>query len=297
MLDAAEVVGSVTAERRRAAAGLVPAEEAHLAGAQAFRRVPGLHLADRVRESAGRRRGTPLPSGSRSKVRPGGSRSSRSSMRSMRASWRRRTVSCLRTSSEVATGRLEKFSGQTRMVSSATASGGSPRLGERVAEGEHVDGGLDRGGGHLAAVRLAVDDRERLDLDDMEPAVQLERDQVRFQEGSDGRRPQGASSGWSNIVPLAASAVTALASRRPGPGVPQVRAGVAADLAEIVVVRLRDRQVQVLAEQREQFGAPRRTSPGPRTRFPGRARTWTGRTAPGIPRRRRSAACPRRPRP
>jgi hypothetical protein len=40
------------------------------------------------------------------------------------ASWRRSTVSCLRTSSEVATGRLAKFSGQTRIVSWWTVSGG-----------------------------------------------------------------------------------------------------------------------------------------------------------------------------
>ncbi len=35
-------------------------------------------------------------------------------------------MSCLRTSSEATTGRLAKFSGQTRMVSSATASGPIP---------------------------------------------------------------------------------------------------------------------------------------------------------------------------
>ena len=56
-----------------------------------------------------------------------------------------------------------------------------PELGEQAAQRQHVDGGLDHGRRHLVAVGLAVDDRERLDLDHMELPVQLERDQVRLQ--------------------------------------------------------------------------------------------------------------------
>ena len=70
-------------------------------------------------------------------------------MRAIRDSWRRSTVSCLRTSSDAATGRLEKFSGQTRMVSSADRLRRDVLLGQGVAEGEDVDRGLDRGGRHL----------------------------------------------------------------------------------------------------------------------------------------------------
>ena len=42
----------------------------------------------------------------------------------------------------------------------------------------------------------------------------------------------------------------------PGPGVAQVQAGVAAHLAEIVVVRFGDGEVQVLAQQRQQLRSP-----------------------------------------
>jgi hypothetical protein len=42
----------------------------------------------------------------------------------------------------------------------------------------------------------------------------------------------------------------------PCPGVPQLGAGAAADLGEIVVVRLGDRQVQLLTEQGEELRRP-----------------------------------------
>jgi hypothetical protein len=47
------------------------------------------------------------------------------------------------------------------------------RLGpaEQIAQRQHVHGGLDRGGGHLRGIGPPVDDRERLDLDDVVPAV------------------------------------------------------------------------------------------------------------------------------
>jgi hypothetical protein len=51
---------------------------------------------------------------------------------------------------------------------------------EEVAKGEHVDRGLYGGGRDLGRVSLTVDDGEAFDLDDVELAVQLERDQVRF---------------------------------------------------------------------------------------------------------------------
>ena len=72
------------------------------------------------------------------------------------------------------------------------ADGGrvAARLGHQVAQGADVDGGLDRGGGHLARVGLAVDDRERLDLDDVEGAVEPERDQVGLQVGVPTADPQ-----------------------------------------------------------------------------------------------------------
>ncbi|MER7267123.1 hypothetical protein ABT344_02255 [Micromonospora carbonacea] len=56
-----------------------------------------------------------------------------------------------------------------------------PLGGEQLAQREHVDGRLDRGGGHLARVGLPVDHRKRLDLHDVEPAGEAGRHQVRFQ--------------------------------------------------------------------------------------------------------------------
>jgi len=99
---------------------------------------------------------TPASSGSRSKVRPGGSRASRSSTQASRDSWRRSTVSCLRMSSEAATGRLEKFSGADQ--DGLVCDGRHPR--QRLAQRQHVHGGLDRGRRDLVAVCAAVDDRE-----------------------------------------------------------------------------------------------------------------------------------------
>src|SRR6266700_7042237 len=52
--------------------------------------------------------------------------------------------------------------------------GPDPEPGQRLAQRQHVHGGLDRGRRDLVTVPAAVDDRERLDLDDAEPAVDLE---------------------------------------------------------------------------------------------------------------------------
>ena len=65
----------------------------------------------------------------------------------------------------------------------ADAAGVAARFGDEVTQGADVDGRLDRGGGDATRVGLAVDDRERLDLDDVEAAVEPQRDQVGLQVG------------------------------------------------------------------------------------------------------------------
>ena len=82
---------------------------------------------------------------------------------------------------------------------------------------------------------------------------QLERDQVRLQVGM----PAADLQAEQRVVeqrPGARVRRGCPGEQAPGPGVPQFQAGVAADLAEVVVVRLRDRQAQVLAQQPEQLG-------------------------------------------
>src|ERR1700685_1573618 len=156
--------------------------------------------------SAAGRRGRPCASGSRSKGSVPGYWATRSSMLAIRLSCRSSTPSCLRTSRLAAVGWLGKSLGAARIVAGLTGggrpAGGRPgrnqeprgadggrvaaRLGHQVAQGADVDGGLDRGGGHLARVGLAVDHRERLDLDDVEGPVEPERDQVGLQVGGGG---------------------------------------------------------------------------------------------------------------
>ena len=115
---------------------------------------------------------------------------SRSSMLAIRLSCRSSTPSCLRTSRLAAVGWLEKSLGrdQDRLV--ADRGRVAARLRDQVAQGADVDGGLDRGGGHLARVGLPVDHREGLDLDDVEAAVEPERDQVGLQVGVPAADPQ-----------------------------------------------------------------------------------------------------------
>jgi hypothetical protein len=85
----------------------------------------------------------------------------------------------------------------------------------------------------------------------VELPVELEGDQVRFQV----RVPAAHGQAEQRMIEHGAVAGRLGASQfRPGPGVPQVLTVVAAHVADVLVVRLIDGQVQFLAEQRKELG-------------------------------------------
>ena len=123
------------------------------------------------------------------------------SIRVSRASWRRVTASCLRTSTSGAVGRLEKSFGQTSRRRARPGAGSRARVGEpRPAPARTPrPAGRPR---RPSPGPPAVDHREGLDLDDR-PAAGPEHDHVRLQVG---REP-------ADVEPRAAGGRAA--SRRP----------------------------------------------------------------------------------
>lgn len=148
---APEVLERVPAQGRRGATGFVPAQVAHLAGAQAFRRVPGFDLADRGGQvGAVAARDSPVVGAE------------------VEGEARRERVQELVEAGQP--GELPAKHGEllTEVKGGGRAVGEIPwadqddlvrdgfrwkaALGEGIAQGEHVHRGLDRGGGHLGPV-------------------------------------------------------------------------------------------------------------------------------------------------
>jgi len=123
------------------------------------------------------------------------------------------------------------------------------RFRDQVAEGTDVDGRLDRGRGDLRGVGLAVDDRERLDLDDVKAAVEPQRDQVGLQVGV----PAADAQPEQRVVEQRPGAVILAGEPLPGADVAQLERRVAADVTQVRVADLADVEPEVVAEQGEQL--------------------------------------------
>ena len=151
----------------------------------------------------------------------------------------------------------EKFSGVTRMTSVETAADGKRLRREHVLKRHDVGSRLHGRGGHAFLVSLPVDDGERLDLDDVELALDLEGDHVRFEVGEVAAdlQPQhrvvvqGACLVW---VPGGAQ------QQRARPPVPDLPAGVAADGFQVAVGNLGKVQTEPVPQQPDQVGSAAR---------------------------------------
>ena len=205
----------------------------------------------------------PSSSRSRSKVRARRQRVGRSSMRSSRASWRRSTPSCLRTSMLVADGPAGEVLRGTRIISCADLGPG-PAAREQFAQREHVDSGLDRGGGHLRRVGLPVDHRERLDLDHVERCRHAGTRPGPAPGRRAGRRP-GAQ---QRMVEHGAGAPGAAGQQPAGFGRAAARCRSPADLVEVGVARRGDARPSL--SRSSVSSSPRRWPlPGPQRSCPG----------------------------
>ena len=122
-------------------------------------------------------------------------------MRVIRASWRRRMLTCLRTSRKVAVAWREKSSRRDQDGVGGHGGGGQRLGGEQVLQRQDVDGCLHGRGGDALLVGLPVDDRERLDLDRRGTCRRPGTRRRRVPGRRDGRRPAAAASGGHTGCP------------------------------------------------------------------------------------------------
>src|SRR5450756_550139 len=216
VLDAAEIGADGLAERARGPGRLVSAQEAELARAQALGGVVGGHLPDRAGQLLRRATG---------------------------AAQRRELPADVDGGSRGLAGEVPRRDEDRLVVDPAWVAAG------QVAQRVHVDGGLDRGRGYLRGIGLAVDDGERLDLDNVEPAAMVQRDQVGLQVGVAAADREAEQ----RVVEHRAGRRVGGCQQLPRPAMPDQGGLVAADVVQVVVVRLLHVETEVLAKQGEQL--------------------------------------------
>ena len=118
-------------------------------------------------------------------------------------------------------------------------------LAEQTAQSQDVNGGLDCRGSDLGAVGLIVDHRERFDLHDVKDTIVVEGDQIGFEVdvvSADIEPEQRVVVKSGGGIGVGRGAGELL----PGPGVPNLLAGVASDIFEIGAANLADFQIEGL---------------------------------------------------
>src|SRR5450756_1556374 len=246
VLDAAEIGADGLAERARGPGRLVSAQEAELARAQALGGVVGGHLPDRAGQLLRRATGAAAWVGVKVKgqVRRIEVEQVLDAIDTVKlAAQHRELPADVDGGSRGLAGEVPRRDEDRLVVDPAWVAA------EQVAQRVHVDGGLDRGRGYLRGIGLAVDDGERLDLDNVEPAAMVQRDQVGLQVGVAAADREAEQ----RVVEHRAGRRVGGCQQLPRPAMPDQGGLVAADDVQVVVVRLLHVETEVLAKQGEQL--------------------------------------------